>query len=308
MGNYVPNTAQQQKAMLEAIGMASYDELFSVIPDSVKLDHLDLPEGLSELEVQHLITVLAAKNTVYPTIFRGAGAYRHYIPAIVKNVISKEEFITAYTPYQAEISQGILQSIFEYQTMICELTGMDVSNASVYDGASAAAEAVGMCCERKRQKVVVSAAIHPQTLAAVETYCWGKDREVVVIPERDGITDLAALSNLLDEACACVLIQQPNYYGHLEPCEEISALAHQAGVVEVDVKKQDITIQMYQKADLDVSGIPALMEKYKGTLTFRTGDVPSFYYRDVRQKHTDCETMLVKAREILSGLAALAKE
>ena len=199
MGNYVPNTAQQQKAMLEAIGMASYDELFSVIPDSVKLDHLDLPEGLSELEVQHLITVLAAKNTVYPTIFRGAGAYRHYIPAIVKNVISKEEFITAYTPYQAEISQGILQSIFEYQTMICELTGMDVSNASVYDGASAAAEAVGMCCERKRQKVVVSAAIHPQTLAAVETYCWGKDREVVVIPERDGITDLAALSNLLDE-------------------------------------------------------------------------------------------------------------
>ena len=229
MGNYVPNTAQQQKAMLEAIGMASYDELFSVIPDSVKLDHLDLPEGLSELEVQRLITALAAKNTVYPTIFRGAGAYRHYIPAIVKNVISKEEFITAYTPYQAEISQGILQSIFEYQTMICELTGMDVSNASVYDGASAAAEAVGMCCERKRQKVVVSAAIHPQTLAAVKTYCWGKDREVVVIPERDGITDLAALSNLLDEACACVLIQQPNYYGHLEPCEEISALAHQAG-------------------------------------------------------------------------------
>ena len=233
MGNYVPNTAQQQKAMLEAIGMASYDELFSVIPDSVKLDHLDLPEGLSELEVQRLITALAAKNTVYPTIFRGAGAYRHYIPAIVKNVISKEEFITAYTPYQAEISQGILQSIFEYQTMICELTGMDVSNASVYDGASAAAEAVGMCCERNRQKVVVSAAIHPQTLAAVKTYCWGKDREVVVIPERDGITDLAALSNLLDEACACVLIQQPNYYGHLEPCEEISALAHQAGAKSI---------------------------------------------------------------------------
>lgn len=228
MGNYVPNTADQQRAMLEKIGMKSFDELFSMIPESVKLKELDLPQGLSELEVQRIVSALANKNTVYPTIFRGAGAYRHYIPAIVKNVMSKEEFITAYTPYQAEISQGILQSIFEYQTMICECTGLDVSNASVYDGASAAAEAVGMCCERKREKVYVSSTVHPQTLATVQTYCWGKNREVVVVPSLDGLTDLDALKNCLDEESACVLVQQPNYFGHLEPCDEIAEITHEA--------------------------------------------------------------------------------
>lgn len=229
MGNYVPNTSDQQKAMLDVIGVKDYDELFSVIPDSVKLDQLDLPQGLSELEVMRKVNALSAKNTVYPTIFRGAGAYRHYIPAIVKNVISKEEFITAYTPYQAEISQGVLQSIFEYQTMICELTGMDVSNASVYDGASAAAEAVGMCCERKRQKVYVSKCVHPQTIETIQTYCWGKNREVILIDEKAGITDCSLLKAMLNEESACVVLQQPNYYGNLEPCEEASAIVHEAG-------------------------------------------------------------------------------
>lgn len=229
MGNYVPNTSDQQKAMLEVIGVKDYDELFSIIPDSVKLNHLDLPQGLSELDVMRKVNALAAKNTVYPTIFRGAGAYRHYIPAIVKNVINKEEFITAYTPYQAEISQGVLQSIFEYQTMICELTGMDVSNASVYDGASAAAEAVGMCCERKRQRVYVSKTVNPQTIETIQTYCWGKDREVILIEEKDGITDCIQLKEMLNEESACVVLQQPNYYGNLEPCEEASCIIHEAG-------------------------------------------------------------------------------
>ena len=154
MSDYIPNTKKAQEKMLESIGMRDFDELFSMIPDSVKLKQLDLPEGLSEFEVQRKLLAIANENYVYPTVFRGAGAYRHYIPALVKSILSKEEFLTAYTPYQAEISQGVLQSIFEYQTMICELTGMDVSNASVYDGASAAAEAAGMCCERKRQKVL----------------------------------------------------------------------------------------------------------------------------------------------------------
>ena len=131
MGSYVPNTREEQKAMLAEIGFSSMEDLFIHIPDEVKVKGaLDLPEGMSELEVRRRMQQMAAKNTVFPTIFRGAGAYRHFIPAIVKSVTSKENLMTAYTPYQAEISQGILQSIYEYQTMICDLTGLDASNAS----------------------------------------------------------------------------------------------------------------------------------------------------------------------------------
>ena len=153
MGTYVPNTKKEQQEMLNEIGVSDLRELFRAIPEEVYLERpLNLPAGLPELSVQRKMSEIAGKNKVFHSIFRGAGAYRHYIPSIVKQITSKEEFVTAYTPYQAEISQGILQSIFEYQTMICELTGMDVSNASVYDGASAAAEAVIMCKERKKNK------------------------------------------------------------------------------------------------------------------------------------------------------------
>ena len=136
MGSYIPSTGEERQAMLQAIGLTSTDQLFDVVPESVRVKSLDLPEGLSELEVGQKMAELAAKNRVFPSVFRGAGAYRHYIPSIVKTVTSKEEFLTAYTPYQAEISQGVLQGTFEFQTMICELTGMDVSNASHYDTAT----------------------------------------------------------------------------------------------------------------------------------------------------------------------------
>lgn len=157
MGSYIPATEEQKQKMLEAMGLSSTDELFSHIPSQVRLQgKLRIPEGLSEMEVLRKMEDYAGENRVFRHIFRGAGAYDHYIPSIVKEVVSKEEFITAYTPYQAEISQGILQSIFEYQTMICELTGMDAANASVYDGAAAAAESVFMCRDRKRTRVLVS--------------------------------------------------------------------------------------------------------------------------------------------------------
>ena len=149
MGTFVPGTKEEQQALLEASGYTSFDDLFSVIPASVYLKKpLPLEEGLSEMETDETIRALAAKNRVYRSIFRGAGSYDHYIPAIVKRVVSKETFLTAYTPYQAEISQGILQSIFEYQSMICALTGLDVSNASVYDGATATAVAAELSVER----------------------------------------------------------------------------------------------------------------------------------------------------------------
>ena len=150
MGSYIPSTADERLEMLRSIGLENFDELYKDVPASAKLSSLDLSEGVSEMEAAKTVSGLADRNRRYSAIFRGAGAYDHYIPSIVKTVTSREEFVTAYTPYQAEISQGVLQSIFEYQTQICELTGMDVSNASVYDGAVAAAEAVLMCQERKR--------------------------------------------------------------------------------------------------------------------------------------------------------------
>lgn len=230
MGSYVPNTEEERKAMLHEIGFSSIDDLFIHIPDEVKVkDGLNLPEGMSELEVRRKMQGMAAKNTVFPSVFRGAGAYRHFIPSIVRSVISKENLMTAYTPYQAEISQGILQSIFEYQTMICDLTGMDASNASVYDGASAAAEGVAMCRERKRKKAFVSATVLPYALETVRTYCFGNEMQLEVIPEKDGVTDLSYLEEHIDEETACVYIQHPNYYGSLEDAKKAGEITHKAG-------------------------------------------------------------------------------
>ena len=165
----------------------------------------------------------------FRTILRGAGAERHYIPAAVTRITSNEILVTAYTPYQAEVSQGILQSIFEYQTMICELTGMDVSNASVYDGGTAAAEAAAMCRDRKRTKVLVSETAHPDAVAVIKTYCYGSNTEVVMVPAKDGVTDLDALKSLLADDSACFYVQQPNFYGMLEDGDALGEAVHAAG-------------------------------------------------------------------------------
>ena len=230
MGHYLSITSGQQKEMLNAIGVTHMDGLYAAIPSELLLENeLKLPSGISELELFRTMETVAAKNKVYPVIFRGAGAYRHYIPAVVSAVVSKETFVTAYTPYQAEISQGILQSIYEYQTMICELTGMEVSNASVYDGATAAAEAGAMCRSKKRMKTLVSAAAHPDVIRVLQTYCWAANAELLIIPERNGVTDQDALKELLDDSTACVYLAQPNYYGLIEDAQAIGRLAHEAG-------------------------------------------------------------------------------
>lgn len=230
MGHYLAITEAQRGEMLDAVGLDSLDEMYAAAPKELILkNELSLPSGMGELEVLRTMETLASKNKVFPTVFRGAGAYRHYIPAIVGSVVSKETFVTAYTPYQAEISQGILQAIFEYQTMICELTSMDVSNASVYDGATAAAEASAMCRERKRTKTLVSSCAHPDVIRVMQTYCWAANAELALIPEKDGLTDLDALRAMLDETVACVYIASPNYYGLIESSEAIGKLAHEAG-------------------------------------------------------------------------------
>ncbi len=230
MGSYIPSTREERLSMLESIGMHSFNELYADIPESLRLkDGLSLPSGLSELEVARKMEEIAEKNTQFTHIFRGAGSYHHYIPAIVKQVTSKEEFITAYTPYQAEISQGLLQSIFEYQTMICELTGMDVSNASVYDGATAAAEAAAMCRDRKRGTICVSASVDPKILSVIRTYCFGSGTPLVVLPEKDGLTDLESWKSMDTSSVACLIIQTPNYYGLVEDGAAIADAVHASG-------------------------------------------------------------------------------
>ena len=239
MGSYIPSTYEERLAMLREIGMDSMDDLFSALPESIKVKELNIPSGLSELEVSKRVRALAGKNRVYDSIFRGAGAYNHHIPAIVKTVTSKEEFLTAYTPYQAEISQGVLQSIFEYQTQICELTGMDVSNASVYDGAVAAAEAVFMCQDRKRKGVVVAGTADPQVIEVIKTYCESRDVDVKVVGGRGDDScgnckdifsvDAEALTSVLADDTACVYIQSPNYYGVIEDMDALVSAAHEKG-------------------------------------------------------------------------------
>ena len=229
MGSYIPASQQERQAMLQSMGLTSIDELYCAVPPQMRVKELKLDEGLSELEVRQVMEEIADKNQRFHSIFRGAGAYNHFIPSIVKTVTSKEEFLTAYTPYQAELSQGVLQSIFEYQTMICELTGMDVSNASVYDGGSAAAEAVMMCQERKRSKAVVSGAVNPEVLGTIKTYCDSRSVEVEVIPAKDGQTDLEAVKKALTDTTACLYFQQPNYFGVIEEAQSLCAAAHEAG-------------------------------------------------------------------------------
>ncbi|MDR0834979.1 MAG: aminomethyl-transferring glycine dehydrogenase subunit GcvPA [Tannerella sp.] len=227
---YIPVSASEKEQMLHEIGLKTVDDLFAQIPEEIKIKRLNLPAGMSELEVKRAMSSIAGKNVRFRTIFRGAGAYNHYIPSIVKSITGKEEFLTAYTPYQAEISQGILQSIFEYQTMICRLTALDVSNASVYDGATAAAEAVAMCVERKRTKMLVSEGTNPMYIKTMQTYCHGSGAKIVVIPlNKDGVTDIEILKENLDETVAGFYLQQPNYYGLMEEAEVLGGLLHNNG-------------------------------------------------------------------------------
>ena len=235
MASYIPSTPEERLEMLKAVGLSDYRDLYRDVPAEMHLNDgdLNIPEGMSELEVGRAVSAMAAKNHVFPTVLRGAGAYDHYIPSIVKYIPAKEEFLTAYTPYQAEMSQGILQSIFEYQSMICEITGMDVSNASVYDGATAAAEAAAMCRDRKRKVTLVSAAAHPDHINTIRTYCYGTGDELRIVPAKDGKTDLEALKAMLGADVASVYVQQPNFYGQFEDAEAIGEAVHAAGAMYI---------------------------------------------------------------------------
>jgi glycine dehydrogenase subunit 1 len=231
MGSYMPATEEERREMLDAVGAGSAEALFADVPPEARLGRkLNLPEGMAELELRRTMEDIAGKNRVYPTVLRGAGAYRHYIPAALKESAAKEEFVTAYTPYQPELNQGILQAMFEYQTMICALTGMDVSNSSVYDGAPAAAEAAAMCREKNRTAVLVSETAHPDVIATMRTYCYGAGVKLLPVPAKDGRTDADALRALVsDGSASCFLLQQPNFFGIFEDAEALGDIIHGAG-------------------------------------------------------------------------------
>lgn len=228
---YLPMTEQDKQEMLQAIGVESVDELFKDIPESVRFQgEYNIKQAKSETALMQELAHLASKNKnskEYPS-FIGAGVYDHYVPVIVDHVISRSEFYTAYTPYQPEISQGELQAIFEFQTMICELTGMDVANSSMYDGGTALAEAAALSAGQTRnKKILVSGAVHPESRAVLKTYATGQRLEVIEIPVVNGVTDVEALKSYMDDEVASVVVQYPNFFGQIEPLKEIEQIAHQ---------------------------------------------------------------------------------
>ncbi|GAB4283250.1 MAG: aminomethyl-transferring glycine dehydrogenase subunit GcvPA [Coriobacteriia bacterium] len=223
--------------MLDVVGARSVDDVFSVIPDEVRLRRpLDLPGGMSEVELAAHLEELSARTAHAGSLvsFAGAGSYDHHIPAIVDAVVSKPAFFTAYTPYQPEVSQGTLQAIYEYQSMVCQLTGMDVSNASLYDGATSLVEAALMATRAtKRGRVVVSAGIHPEWRETLATYAVATGMELLECPTADGRTDPARLAELLGEDVAAVCVAQVNVYGVVEDVAAVAEMAHATGALAV---------------------------------------------------------------------------
>lgn len=232
-----PVSCEHRATMLDAVSAKSVDELFDSIPAGVRLGRpLGLSNGLGEMEVSARLRSLAAANTPASGLvsFAGAGCYDHYVPSIVDHVLRRPEFFTAYTPYQPEISQGTLQNIYEYQTMVCELTGMDVANASMYDGATAFVEAALMAARvTKRDKVVVAGSIHPEWRVVLRTYAASGAIEVTTCPVEDGRISPETLSLLVDDSTAAVLVASPNFLGHLEELDAIGEVAHRSGALFV---------------------------------------------------------------------------
>jgi glycine dehydrogenase subunit 1 len=235
--SFVPHTPEDRKEMLAATGASSVEELFNVIPESVRFPDLDLPPILSEMEANRKLNQLAAKNvnTAANPSFLGAGIYNHYSPATVYQILWRGEYHTAYTPYQPEVAQGTLQVIYEFQSMISALTGMEVANASLYDGATAMAEGALLAVNprRKRTKIVVAGTVHPNYRAVLRTYTTGLDVEVVELPLPADtlLNDPSAFDDHLDDSTACVIVQYPNFYGRIEDVAAVGKKAHDAGAM-----------------------------------------------------------------------------
>ena len=238
---YSPHTEADHQRMLAAVGVGSIEDLFADIPSAVRATRFEVPPPLTEQEVRAELSRLAGRNRIPQVSFLGAGAYRHLVPSVVMEVIGRSEFATSYTPYQPEVSQGTLQSIYEFQSLICELTGMEVASASHYDGATATAEAALMACRlTHRDRIAVSSAVAPQVRAVLATYCSGPGLEIVEVPADlaeggSGLTPVEAAERVLDDGFACLVAQQPNFFGGIEPMRELADAAHAVGAQLVAV-------------------------------------------------------------------------
>ncbi len=246
MFKYFPHTDADVQQMLQRIGIKSLDELYAQVPENIRFrDEYDIPLSASEMELRQRFQLLGAQNQQL-TCFAGMGVYDHYTPSVIPALLSRSEFLTSYTPYQAEISQGTLHYIFEYQSMMACLTGMDVSNASMYDGATATAEAMMMsvAASKKLSKVLVSGAIHPQTLEVLKTYALHQNIELELLPVRDGCTSLADVQSSLSQGgVAGVIVQQPNVYGIVEDFSGFADACHQQkALLVIDSVAADLAV------------------------------------------------------------------
>jgi len=226
MARYTPHNQTDIKEMLQSVGCETIEQLFEPLPAGVLLNRkLHIPDGKSPLEVKRRLKEYSNKNKVFHTIYRGAGAYNHYIPSAVNHLSCRTEMLSTYTPYQAETSQGVLQVIFEFQTMMCELTGLDVSNASVYDGATAAAEACKMSLEKKRNQIVIAESINQETMQVIQTYLAPLNVEILIAPVHHGVVDKSWFEAIISDKTAAVYIDQLNRFGLIEDIEPISQIA-----------------------------------------------------------------------------------
>lgn len=233
---YLPQTDQDKREMMEALGIRHIDELFADIPEEIRFKgELNISEALSEPELIRYFQGLSDRNVNFTTHvnFLGAGVYQHHIPSVVNHMLLRGEFFTAYTPYQPEISQGELQAIFEFQTMVCELTGMEVANSSMYDGHTSLAEAAMMAAGHTgKKRVITSRAVHPESRGVLQTYAYGQGVELVEVGYNgEGVTDLAALEGLIDEHTGAVIVQYPNFLGKVEDLAAIEKIAHGKGAL-----------------------------------------------------------------------------
>lgn len=230
---YIPHTDEDRKQMLDAIGMDSFDDLYKDLSEDLLLgESVPISQGRTEDEVMRMITSIAQRN-VKGIPFLGCGCYDHIIPSTVEAIASLPSFVTAYTPYQAELSQGILQAIYEFQSMVCEITGMDVSNASLYDGANAIVEAASTSLSAKRRSttILVSPTIHPFSLQVLHTWAMGTNRTIALLPEKNGLCDFSCLEEYLNDDVGALIVQTPNRYGFLEDYTAIADLVHAKGAL-----------------------------------------------------------------------------
>ena len=336
MNPYISNTKEDRTLMLKAIGVESVDDLFEDIPQTVRLkDSVPISEGMSEFEVLQHIKALASKN-LSGISFLGEGCYDHFIPAAVQAISSLPSFVTAYTPYQPEISQGVLQTIFEYQSMICSLTGMDVSNASLYDGASAAAEAaaLGIANRRKSNELVVSSTLHPFAISCIQTWAKGRGHVVHIVEEKDGVLDISKVKEVLNPATAIMIAQSPNKYGIIEDYTGLADIVHEAGaLLAISSDPLSLALQKSQAnwgadvaiGDTQTLGIPmgfggpycgymaakqSLMRKIPGRIVGRTldthGDICYVLTLQAREQHIKREraTSNICSNEALMALTS----